>query len=419
MKGEDRMERFFKDLKTAERMQEGPWGSHIVSYATQLHVEGYTRQYGQLQIRLIAGFSRWVRQKAIADESVTVQHVAEYLRYRKRCGYGLRRGDAATLTRFLELLRNGDAIVQHRTPAVTTPVECLLEKFDVYLQSERALAPTTRLYYGLFARQFLNARFGSGPVELGSVCAADITGFVQRQAAKLGSKRSQMMTTALRSFLRFARYRGDITLDLAACVPTVASWSFSTLPKSLPAVHVEQVLASCNRQTAVGQRDYAILMLLARLGLRAGEIVRLSLEDIDWENGYITVQGKTGRSSQLPLPADVGQAIADYLKDARPRVSSNRSVFLRSQAPIRSLTNLSTVSTVVRRALARAGIDSPRKGAHQFRHTLATEMLKQGASLREIGDLLRHQNPNTTTIYAKVDLVALRTLALPWPGGVR
>src|SRR5437867_1313547 len=345
MKGEDRMERFFRDLKTVEGIQRGPWGSHIVSYATQLHVEGYTRQYGQLQLRLIAGFSRWVNQKAIAAENVTAQHTGDYLGYRKRRGYRLRRGDAATLTRFLELLRNGDAIVQHRTPAVTTPVECLLEMF--------------------------------------------------------------------------ARYRGDITLDLAACVPTVASWSFSTLPKSLPAVHVEQVLASCNRQTAVGQRDYAILMLLARLGLRAGEIVRLSLEDIDWENGYITVQGKTGRSSQLPLPADVGQAIADYLKDARPRVSSNRSVFLRSQAPIRSLTNLSTVSTVVRRALARAGIDSPRKGAHQFRHTLATEMLKQGASLREIGELLRHQNPNTTTIYAKVDLVALRTLALPWPGGVR
>ena len=147
--------------------------------------------------------------------------------------------------------------------------------------------------------------------------------------------------------------------------------------------------------------------------------MRLSLEDIDWENGYITVQGKTGRSSQLPLPADVGQAIADYLKDARPRVSSNRSVFLRSQAPIRSLTNLSTVSTVVRRALARAGIDSPRKGAHQFRHALACEMLRQGASLPEIGQILRHRSSQTTAIYAKVDLASLRSVALPWPGGMQ
>ena len=148
-------------------------------------------------------------------------------------------------------------------------------------------------------------------------------------------------------------------------------------------------------------------------------MVHLTLEDIDWEKGCLTVQGKGGRSSQLPLPADVGEAIADYLKDGRPCAFGCRRVFLRSRAPITGFKGQQAVGSVVKHALARAGIDSPRKGAHQFRHTLATEMLRQGASLAEIGELLRHQNLRSTAIYAKVDLVSLRTLALPWPGGAR
>lgn len=226
------------------------------------------------------------------------------------------------------------------------------------------------------------------------------------------------MTTAMRSFLQYARYRDYIRADLAACVPCVADWSSASIPKSLPLKHVKGVLASCNRKTAIGRRDYAILLLLARLGVRAGEVVSLELEDIDWEAGYLTVRGKGDRSAQLPLPADVGKAIAAYLKNGRPR-SKSRCVFLRGHAPAFSFKSSQAVSTLVRHALARAGIKCPRKGAHQFRHTLATEMLRQGASLAEIGELLRHRHPQTTSIYAKVDLPSLRTLALPWPGGTR
>jgi site-specific recombinase XerD len=162
-----------------------------------------------------------------------------------------------------------------------------------------------------------------------------------------------------------------------------------------------------------------MLLLLARLGLRGGEVASLNLEDIDWENGFLSFRGKAGRSSQLPLPADVGEAITAYLKDGRPRISSSRRVFLRARAPVVGFQGQQAVGDVVKHALARAGIDSPRKGAHQFRHGLATEMLKRGASLREIGEILRHQSPETTAIYAKVDLVSLRELATPWPGGLR
>jgi integrase len=227
-----------------------------------------------------------------------------------------------------------------------------------------------------------------------------------------------LLVIALRSFLRYLRHQGKVATDLAACVPTVARWSFATLPKSLPAGTVQRVLDRSDRRTPIGRRDYAILFLLARLGLRACEIVALNLEDIDWEKARITIRSKGGRWAQLPLPADVGEALALYLRHGRPS-SSCRRVFIRGRAPRIGFANSIAISTLVMRALERAGVDSARKGAHLFRHSLAKDMIRQGASLDEIGELLRHQSPNTTAIYAKVDLPALRPLALPWPGGAR
>jgi integrase/recombinase XerD len=253
---------------------------------------------------------------------------------------------------------------------------------------------------------------------LSVLCAADVTRFVRCRARTIQSKRVQLMTTALRSFLRFARYRGDIDKDLAACVPAVANWTLSTIPRALPPEQVKQVLASVDRKTVVGRRDYAILLILARLGLRASEIRTLTLEDLDWQEGLMTVRGKAGRYSQLPLPDDVGAAIADYLRNGRPTASS-RLVFLRVKAPVGGFKGPSGVGSMVRHSLARAGIDASRKGAHQFRHALACQMLRQGASLSEIGELLRHRSPQTTAIYAKVDMASLATLALPWPGGAQ
>ncbi len=201
-------------------------------------------------------------------------------------------------------------------------------------------------------------------------------------------------------------------------MPAVASWSLSTVPRALPPGQVERVLAACNRQTALGRRDYAILLLLARLGLRAGEIVALTLEDLDWQAGWIRVRGKRGRAAHLPLPVAVGEAIAAYLQAGRPRGAS-RCLFLRGRAPAVSFQGSPAIDSVGRHALARAGIDTPRKGAHQFRHSLACQLLRHGASLAEIGEVLRHQSLQTTALYAKVDLAALAPLALAWPGGAR
>ena len=412
------MNQLLKDLRISARIEEGPLGPYIGSYAAQLLSEGYARHTTCVKVRLVGAFSRWLSLKRIAVNEVVDQHTLDFLRYRNRCGHRLGLGNSRTLIHVLKLLRGQGVIAQEPIPTSTTPSERLVEEYDFYLQKERVLSPATRINYRPFVQNFLTARFARGPVDLSRLCATDIIGFVRCHAAQMHTKRVQLMTTALRSFLRFARYRGDITLDLAACVPTVASWSLSVLPRALPPEHVKQVLQHCDRQTTVGRRDYAILLLLARLGLRSCEVAGLNLEDIDWKNGVFSVLGKGGRSSQLPLPADVGKAIAAYLKHGRARSSSSRRVFLRARAPAVEFTSMA-VRDVVKRALARAGIDSPRKGAHQLRHALATGMLKRGASLSEIGELLRHQNPDTTRIYAKVDLIALRALAMPWPGGGR
>ena len=223
------------------------------------------------------------------------------------------------------------------------------------------------------------------------------------------------MVGALRSFFRFLRWRGDIAIDLASSVPKVADWRLSALPKFLPADEVERLISCCPRGTVTGQRDYTLLLLLARLGLRAGEVVALTLDDIDWQAGELTVRGKGGREDRLPIPRDVGQAMATYLRQRRPRGCSTRRFFIRRRAPRRGFASSVAVCTIVRRALERAGIASPRKGAHLLRHSLATEMLRKGGSFAEIGEILRHRSVDTTAIYAKVDVTALQALAQPWP----
>lgn len=407
---------FFRDPRTVQRLHEGPLGPYIDAFAAEMHAEGYAQQTAELQIRLVADFSHWLAKRRIPAPEITADHFPSYLRSRtqyRRPG----RSDRAGLKRLWNLLHRQGVVPDPSVPA-PTPADQLHDTFRRYLRLERALAPATLVSYLGFAGEFLTARFGAGPVDLTSLCAADVTGFVQRRAATLRSKRVQVMTSALRAFLRFARYRGELPTDLAACVPAVASWSLSTVPRALPPGQVERVLAACNRQTAVGRRDYAILLLLARLGLRAGEIATLTLEDLDWQAGVLTVRGKGGRASQLPLPVAVGEALAAYLQDGRPRGAS-RCVFLRGRAPVVSFKGSPAIDSIVKHALARAGIDAPRKGAHQFRHSLACQLLRHGASLAEIGELLRHRSPQTTAIYAKVDLAALAPLALAWPGGAR
>ncbi len=321
-----------KQVFTAHRLckQDGPLGPYIDAYAAEMRSEGYARQTREVQIRLVADFNRWLTKRQIQAQEITAELFRPYLRARARRRRPTR-NDLSALQRLLELLIRQGVVATPVSPT-PTPAERVQSEFRLYLQDEGALASTTQACYLTFVSEFLTERFGVGPVNLSRLCASDLTGFVRRRAVSIQSRRVQLMTTALRSFLRFARYRGDIDKDLAACIPAVANGKLSTIPRALPPKQVELVLASIDRKTAVGRRDYAILLILARLGLRAGEIRALTLEDLDWQEGLITMRGKAGRYSQLPLPTDVGAAIADYLRHGRP-IASSRCVFLRAKAP--------------------------------------------------------------------------------------
>jgi site-specific recombinase XerD len=400
------------------RPLEGPLATQIAAFARCAREEGYARQTRYRRVLIAAGFSRWLGQQAVRLRRVSSEHPKRYLRARAR-RVQVHKGDAAALRQFLGFLRRHGVIPAEKVaPRRLTPVEQEARAFEHYLRDERALARATCVNYVPFVHGFLTDRFGRGPVALSRLCAGDVVRFVQRQAPRLHLKRAKLLTSALRSFLRYARYRGAVTLDLAAAVPAVANWSMPSIPRAIGTDQVRQLLASLDRRTTIGRRDYAIVLLLARLGLRSGEVALLELEDIDWAAGQVSVRGKGGHRTALPLPADAGAAIAAYLRHGRPR-STSRRVFMRSKAPIRGFQGQTGVGSIIRHALQRAEIHAPTTGAHQFRHALATEMLRHGASLTEIGEVLRHRRPQTTTIYAKVDLTALRTLALPWPGGAR
>jgi integrase/recombinase XerD len=406
------------DQVVLSRPLEGPLASHIGSFARWVGEQGYCLWSLRRQVRLAACFSRWLGRNGVKVRSISSEHAVQYLRYQAR-RVQIHKGDTAALRYLIEFL-NREGVLPDEKVAIPrlTPVEQCAQAFECYLRDERVLATATILNYMPLIRCFLKDRFGHGTVQLSRLCAGDVVGFVQRQAPRLHPKRSKVLTTALRCFLQYARYRGEVMADLAAAVPVVPNWSRTGLPRAISTEQVRQLLASINRRTAMGRRDYAILLLLARLGLRSSEVAFLDLDDIDWNIGQLSVRGKRGQRTELPLLPEVGKAIAAYLRRGRPE-SASRRVFLRAKAPIRGFQGASGVGSVVRHSLKRAKVNAPSHGAHQFRHGLATEMLRQGASLGEIGELLRHRHPQTTTIYAKVDIDALRTLALPWPGGAQ
>ena len=406
------------DQVVLSREPEGPLAAHLSSFANAICAQGYNVWSLKRKVRVAACFSRWLKQRGVGVRDICFDHATRYLRYRAR-HFLPRNDDRAALRQLIDFLRGEGVIPPEQMATIRiSAVERCVQEYEAYLRDIQALARATIINYVPFVRKFLKHRFGNGKVTLSKLGAADVVRFVQVQAPRLHLKQAKLMTTALRSFLRYMRYRGDITLDLAAAVPVVANWSRPSIPRGISADQTRELLASIDRRTAVGRRDYAILLMLARLGLRSSEVVFLELDDIDWDAGRLSVRTKGGQRIELPLPADVGKAIAAYLQHGRPK-SASRRVFLRARACITGFRGPSSLGCVVRRALQRAGIDAPTTGAHQFRHGLATQMLNHGASLTEIGEVLGHRHPQSTLIYTRVDIKALRALALPWPGGVR
>lgn len=408
---------FFKRSCTVHRLRRGPLAGHIDTLAAKLATEGFSQVHSRIQLRLAGHFNRWLEQMHLTAEQLNEDVIERYRRWLKR-RKRVRSEDVRTLTRLLELLRQQGIAPQLETKSVPTARETLIEDYRRYLLNERGLSETSVPNLLMYVNQFLGTKYPHDRFNFGALRARDILAIIRRYAMESSSVQAKHLGTALRSFFRYLRHRGEIAIDLAACVPIVRNYSLSTVPKFLPTDAVEKILRRTDRSTPHGRRDLAILMLLARLGLRTCEIVRLELEDIDWEIGQITVRGKGGRWSKLPLGPDVGESIAAYLQHDRPCCSTRR-LFVTQRAPITGLSTGCAIFNTVARGLSRAGIASERKGGHLFRHTLATEMLGRGATLREIGEVLRHRKAKTTWIYAKVDFRALRSLAQPWPGGTQ
>ena len=401
---------------TLRRRYGGPLGPYVDEFTALLEQQGYRPRSICKSLQIVADFSRWLYGKYLDANDVNADRVQQFLHYRRRT-VTVQRGQKSALMKMMGLLRDKGVMQVASTSAILSEREQVENDFSDYVLRNRGLSASTRTYYLPFVSCFLSEQFGNGPIRFETLNARSVTGFVQRHAREHSHNRAQMLVQAVRTFLRYLHHRGAIKVDLATCVPKVAQWSHARLPSFLCAEEVREVLRCCDRQTPEGRRDYAIVLLLAHLGLRAGEVAALMLDHINWEVGHLSLRNKGGQWTQLPLPEEVGQALADYLASARLS-SIDRHVFIRSNAPRHGYASTS-ISALATRALARAGIDATRTGAHLFRHALATEMLRNGASLSEIGQLLRHKHPDTTRIYAKVDLPALRDLALPWPGGVR
>ncbi len=392
----------------------GPLEAYVDAFLDDQRIAGYSPNTLAERRAVTIAFARWAKRHAIAEGSLGEEHVQSFIRRRPpQCS--ATESERATVRRFLAYLR-ACGVMPSAPSQPDTPAEALVARYITFLRKDRGLAERSILVYAPCARAFLATRQAqAGRLALDQLDAKTIHAFLLGRIRNHASESSRLVTVALRSLLRFLFLRGEAPRDLSAAVPTMRTYREAGVPALLTPEEVEEALASPDRSTSKGRRDYAILLLLARLGLRASEVVLLTLEDVHWRTGELVVRGKGSRMESLPLPADVGRALAEYLRRDRGTTTSRR-VFLRAIPPRIALTGPCAIDHIVRLALARAGIPpQPQHVAHLFRHSLATRMIRQGASLAEIAEVLRHHTQASTRIYAKVSLEALRGVALPWP----
>jgi site-specific recombinase XerD len=409
----------FLSSRYIQRARFGSLSPYVKPYITLVLNQGYKPTTIVGQMRLIARLNRWLLRMGYELGELDERILEQFTKCEEKKRRTTAAGNSVTLRRLLGVLRDARVAPPAEKSVQRTAVHCLTERYQRHLLDDQGLAESTVVNYTWHVQKFLSEQFGVGAVHLSSLQARDAITFIRRTARDHSSRHAQLLVAALRSFFRFLHYQGETETDLAPALPNVANWALSSLPKYISAGAVQRVLDECDRQTVVGRRNYAMLLLLARLGMRGGEVLRLNLEDIDWHDARIIIRASKGIGwTQLPLTAEVGEAVARYLLDDRPRCDSRR-VFVRARAPYISLSHTAAITSLVRRALKKAGIESTLKGSHLFRHSLATDMLRRGASLDEIGELLRHRSPNSTAVYAKVELTALRPLALSWPGGAQ
>ncbi len=392
----------------------GPLASDVRGFCAELAAQGYTPLSAANQVRVMAHLSRWLERHRLPVRELTPPRVAQFLRARRRAGYTAWLSERG-LRPLLGYFRRLQVLPAPPGPGTPSALDQLLDRYAAYLERERGLVSTTVRAHGAVARRFLSEQCDPERLALEHLTAGDVTHFVLRACRGWRVGSAQGLVSQLRALLRFLYLEGRTPTPLAAAAPAVAGWRLSGLPRALESAQVARLLRRCDRRTVVGRRDFAILLLLVRLGLRRGEVVALELDDLDWRRGEIMIRGKGRHDERLPLPPEVGAALVAYVRRRRPRLAC-RHLFLRCRAPQGALAP-SAITSLVYQACVRAGV--PRLGAHRLRHTAATQMLRHGASLPEIAQVLRHRSLSTTAIYAKVDRTALRPLAQPWPGAGR
>lgn len=390
----------------------GPLAVFAPGFSAELLRLGYRPRSAGEQLRLMADASEWLAGHGLRPCDLTGVRVAELMAGRRAAGRSHLLSVSA-MAPLLEYLRGLGVVPVAVARMSVTPSEVLIERYSAYLLEQRGVSlSTVRNYVGV-ARVFLSWReMTAGMLALGELDGAAVIAFVLGESQRCSVGSAKCLVTRLRAFLRFLHVEGETSWELAGVVPSVASWRLAGLVKALDPGPLARLLASCGRRSRVGRRDFAVITLLSRLGLRAGEVAALRLSDIDWRSGELLVRGKGSRQERLPLPGDVGEALAGWLSRGRPRCECV-FVFTRVRAPLDRLSS-GGVSAIVQRACQRAGL--PVVGAHRLRHTAATEMLRAGGSLAEVGQVLRHRSRDVTSIYAKVDRLALSAVVMPWPG---
>ena len=415
-------------MKTGKvsRLEDGPsqglCDTHVNSFLTYLRSKGYAERTLRKKRSISASFARWTVGKQLDVDDLNESHLTAFVerlpaRHKRRVNFEL-----AALRPFLEYLRAEKVVSSPPVQTESSPANELKYRYMVFLSKERGLAENSLRVYLPFIHDFLNEQVvKNARISPGAFDACAVRDFLLDRIRNRSSEYARLLATALRSFFRFLYMRGETSIDLSLSVPTLKRWCQAHARAFLSPEDVERILSVTERSTPSGRRDHAILLLLARLGLRAGEIVALELGDIFWRSGEILVRGKGRLQDRLPLLTDIGEALALYLSQDRGTAIS-RHVFLRTLAPRVGLAGPGAVGHIVRRALDRAGLRSPSRGAaHLFRHSLATRMIRHGASIVEISEILRHRSQSSTETYAKVDFEVLREVARPWPrkGGAR
>lgn len=414
------IEQVFRSARVRQRLQQSLLGPTFSDVTAHLVGRGYAVSAVQQYVQSIEHFDRWLRTRhrlaAEIDESVIARFLDGHLP-RCRCPVPASRTThqvRAALRQLLIVLRASGVAPQK--PQESSPALELIAEFRGHLRDVRGAAPATCAYYGRYAREFVTSHVRDRVAELSRISSSTITRFFTERSERWTTGSMKVATTALRSFFRFLQVTGRADSRLARAVPRIPLWRLASIPRVLTREQIRAVLASFDRSTPTGLRDHAMVTCLAALGLRACEVVALRIEDFDWRAGTITVPAtKTRREDVLPLPGSVARAVLAYLRRGRP-TSSTRHVFVRHVAPVGAAAGPSIVRRAVRVACARAGLEPRLAGPHVFRHTFATRLLGAGATIKEVADVLRHRSIDTVAIYAKVDLPALRAVALPWPG---